>query len=441
MGIPQVYIIPELKPKEENIMGILSGTQWLIYSDREKNTTYLGADGADPTGTMGFLEPAYVTNIKGDWLHISSDPTPGLDGILSKSAVDRGWIAKQSVLLWKSSLRDKLGKATQSVQLFTLRQDELFGFTGNGDKKHQGISIYHDPFFKNKTNLLTEPLELYFVYKEENNALLIGKETRIPVNSDPNEVILGWIAKDYGYILDTRIWISLNHSPLAQKEFETKGIMPTILADRQQAIDFMQTTSINKNYIILQLPIANSGTDWHCFPLVSESEGIYKVTLIEDEIKAGYCPNTIRGVENPLFTKVTLISISELNRVVSNMHELLDAAVEPINRELLTSTLLKLYKRDAYELNDETVFALTIKDVMDNLFWIINDDMLWFKNPFSKLNDETHIPDNEILILLKKIMGSEVELNKLVNNTKLELPVSFVSNNTRYVWVDITKFP
>jgi hypothetical protein len=442
MGIPQVYIRPELVPAEDNIMGILAGSRWVVCSDRNDNSVFTDFNGTQIKSTVPFLERFYVTNVKGNFLHIYSDPNPDVSGNLSQKASDRGWINKSQVLLWRSCLYVNQKNSQKQMQVMTLGETDLFDLGKIQDNSKKGICIYRDPAFKVKTAARTEPRQLYFVYKALENALLIGTEKKIPYDSDPAEIILGWIPRDYSYILDSRVWVSPTTSILAEEERQSKHIVPIFFLDEMHAKSYKLNPVFDSKFMIWQFTSNSSASDWPCFPLIETKRGILKVKIIDEEFKTGYGTSKPEWMENDLFRTITLINNVDLNMVTLNMRSLLDNITEPIDRGLLRESLLALFKKEQEDLTDELIYSLTIREIFENLFWIINSDDPLLNLPLRKINDQASIPDPFLTTIIQNINASEKALKKVLNTDSYgDKVMSFVSHNTRYFWIDLSLFP
>ena len=80
--------------------------------------------------------------------------------------------------------------------------------------------------------------------------------------------------------------------------------------------------------------------------------------------------------------------------------------------------------------------------VLENILWLVRTRDEWLELPLKELDNATSIPDNKIQSLMQSIIASEKALDHIVNMGKYENKVtSFISNNTRYYWIDISLFP
>ena len=442
MGIPQVYIRPELIPAEDNIMGILPGSRWIVCSDRISNAVFTDFTGNTLKSKVSFLEAFYVTNVKGEFLHLYTDPHPDADGILSPKAVDRGWISKSKVLLWRSCLLVNQNSSKKQMQVMTLGQTDLFDPGQGAGNARQGIAIYKDPNFKEKTTVRTQPEQLYFVYKTEGNALLIGTEKRIALDAEPAEIVLGWIPRDFSYILDSRTWISPNNALAAISERQSKNIDPICFLDETHAKSYKLSQEYDKKFVIWQFSAAGKVTDWPYFPLIEQKGGILKAKIIDDEFKTGYGPMKADWMENDLFCLTTLINNADLNAVTINMHTLLDNSVDPVDRDAFKKTILILFKKEQDALTDNLINNLPVREVLESLFWIVNLDDPALNQPFRDLSDPALVPDQFFKTFTNSVKTSEKSLSKIINTNNFgDKATSFISNNTRYFRIDLSLFP
>jgi hypothetical protein len=124
------------------------------------------------------------------------------------------------------------------------------------------------------------------------------------------------------------------------------------------------------------------------------------------------------------------------------MRALLDDIPEPIDRVSLKKSLLSYYKKDKEDLRDDVIYNLPIREIFENLFWIINSDDQMLNLPFSKIDDPAIVSDQFINSFLHSVNTSEKALKKIVNTDNYKDKVrSFVSNNVRYFWIDLSLFP
>ncbi len=423
-------------------MGILAGSRWQVFSERNDNAVYADFNGIQVKSRAKFLEAFFVTNVKGDFLHIYSDPNPEANGNLSAKASERGWINKSNVLLWHSCLLVMQMNSKKQMQVMTLGQTDFFDMGQTDDSIRKGIAIYRDPGFKDKTEFRTDPKQLYFVYKTEKNSLLIGTEKKVLVDTDPAEIILGWIARDNCYVLDSRVWVSENSSIQAVDERREKKIVPALFLDEAHAKEYLLNQEFDKKFVIWQNSNKNSSTKKQCFPLIERKAGIVKVKIIEDDFKTGFgCIKPV-WMENDLFRMVTLINTSELNAVTISMRTFLDNIIGPIDRDVLKKSLLSLYKKDKEDLRDDAIYNLPIREIFENLFWIINSDDTMLTLPFSKIDDSGMVSDQFLKSFLQSVSSSEKTLLKIVNaDNSQERDGSFVSHDMRYYWLDLNLFP
>jgi hypothetical protein len=437
--IPQIYILPEIDGNEDNILEISLGTKWEVISDRSENLTFTDYSGQIVKEKVKFLESYYVCNEVGDYLHIFSDSNPDLQkGILGKTTIDRGWIRKSTLLLWKHCLIEKSTK--RNIQLLTFRHADIFTLGSPEQNGQNGIVVYNDPDLKVISKVRTQADQLYYIYKTSANAYLIGTNRRIPAGTDPREIIIGWIPINYSYRLDNRIWISPNMTTSAIEERNGLNVQPSLLMAENQAILFKETGDFDKKFLMWQLPQNQISSSCVCFPLVSEKNGVFKIKYVEDDFRTGYAPFTINGLQSPLFRRVTLMNTSELNHVILNMERLSIQAKDLENRDEIRKCLVNLLKGSDYsDFDEEIINNLTFREIFESLFWITTSTDPIMNYKLRKISDTTLMPDNALLPVLTNINRCLQELNKIANLQILEC--TFISNDIRYFFIDLNLLP
>ena len=94
------------------------------------------------------------------------------------------------------------------------------------------------------------------------------------------------------------------------------------------------------------------------------------------------------------------------------------------------------------DLSDDFIYNLTTREIVENLFWIINNDDPLLNMPFRNIDNPSMVSDQFLTSLIQSLKVSEKVLQKIANtNNYGERVRSFVSNNTRYFWIDISLFP
>ena len=422
----------------DNSLGIVTGLRWEVFSDRSGNNTYTDSGGKTIKFKAGFLESFYVTNEINDYLHVFSDPSPENSGILSNNAVDKGWIKKSNVILWRNCIIS--GSSKLQLQVMTHGSPELFDTDIPDSLTQGGVDVYTDPLMRVKGDGKTRIRRVYFVYKKQGNAILLGEKKRIPFNSSVSKVIIGWVPEEYCYFLNTRIWISANKNEEAVKEMAMKRIIPSLFIEESQANAFVKTMESESRYILWQQIPDQNNKQWTCFPLISKTDEVFKVSIVENNFETGYAPVHPAGMENPIFSEVTLISNDELSNVVSNISKFVLAAGDDFDRQEILKCLITLYKNEYNGLNDDYIKNLSIREIFDGLFWLSNSSDAYLNSAARKILDPTVIGDDKITGLLNKMKVSVIEMKKIINESHQVKGSVFISNGMRYYWIDLALF-
>jgi hypothetical protein len=438
-SIPQSYKQPQIDIHEENSLGIFSGSCWTVLSTCDQNITYADPEGKTQKTKVSFLELLFVENEKGEFLHVYSDPAPDIENaILSSAAVDKGWIRKTTVLMWKHCLLTPVSK--QNIQVMTCQYNDILDMETSGGENNGGITVYSDPDLRKQTPLKTKAKELYYAFKIEANAILIGNANRMPFGTPPSQTIIGWIPRNYCYRLDTRIWIARNNKPEAIDEMLKNRILPCLIFDEQQARIFCTTQKCNSNYIDRQWDPGKNDSKWFPFPLVNEKEGVFKVKVVDNDFKTAYAPSKIKGMENPLFRKVTLISATDLNNVIANMSGMIEFSGGISGRDGIRKFLAGKYQEEYPDLKEEMIYNLTIRQVFESLFWILNSSDPVLDLKLRRINDPEMFSNSTLIAILSSMASSVKELRRVADYLQEDKDLTFESNEIRYFWVDSNLF-
>lgn len=216
---------------------------WIVYSDRENNSTFLKADGQTKLKTMKFGEAFFVIGDEGSYIHIVKfDNTPGIynaaDYKLKKDLEDYGWVSKDKMLLWNKCLVDETTKF--SIKALCVNSPE------NLDKlteyvKGKNLKLFSDPQImpSNENNKDVRIFEFLYVYKEDNvnNSCLIGLQPQIlKVESDQGKrLLLGWVSQKVVKKWKSRETLEWNSDPAAVDERKSKGVKISITKTEQGA--------------------------------------------------------------------------------------------------------------------------------------------------------------------------------------------------------------
>jgi hypothetical protein len=184
-------------------------TWWVVYSDRDNNTTNVGRKNEIPQKKLPFLEPMYITKIKDDYVKVVRY-MPDMDLSAKRGRVDKrtlkslGWIKKDKLLLWSNALKDInsgfFAKAITCVSGASLiNNSEKFLAT------NYSLSIFTTPDLTIKSTQ-TVPLGTpVYIYKQSDDkkSFLIGHtEKTTPENI--KQTLLGWISADALSLWGTR---------------------------------------------------------------------------------------------------------------------------------------------------------------------------------------------------------------------------------------------
>jgi len=434
MCFPEIYIVPSIGTENENILNVVPGTKWVVFSDREQNIP----DPLKPDKTysaihLKFLDPLFVVDEKQSLVHIYQDQK--FDPLLNKfspKAKDLGWIAKPQLLLWKHCLIDSIGQ--QALQAIILSEAGTMQTEGDVSD-NEGVQVFLDPDLKLKYNTKSEAKQIYTIFKMTNKSILLGSDRRITSDSTVKSSILGWVARNHCYILDNNYWLE----PVTSEIHQTEGMIqdsPSILIDETHALEFKKSKRINDVFVLWTAQENDVKSPWWLkFPVVSERDGIAKVKVIEEELRTGYAPIIFDGDNTQLFRKIALISQNQLGDIIYNMHRMSEALGKSDRRENLKKTLYDILSSEYSGIAEKKIENLTFQEIFNLTLYFCKTDNVLMKLKLRKLQDTEVITDKALDELQRILRDKEKELNNIMNTDQDKH--SFVSNDIRFYWVDL----
>ncbi len=185
---------------------------WIVYSDRDNNTTYQNpGNEKQPLASLNFMQAYFVIGEKDDYVELA-EYVPRLNVSKGKKTLEdpkyMGWVNKNTLLLWNRSLKDKVTNyylktitAFGTQRIFDVLQNHVAG---------DSIIMFANPF-------LNQPVRkcgmesIFYIYKESvlGNEYLIGPDPNfLPENA--SQAGMGWVSKDLIRVWGTKGFIFLN---------------------------------------------------------------------------------------------------------------------------------------------------------------------------------------------------------------------------------------
>lgn len=195
-GTVELYeYINEKSKKSKNV-------PWIVVSDRNVNKVY-EKPGGIVIDTLNFSEWYYVVDEDNEWIQLVSASRKGLkiDEIYEK----KGWIKKDNVLLWTDALYDE----STGFQEKVLLRNRLIRDLKNDKIIDKNYGVYISPYSSEEDIHEKGEYPVYYVYKIENDRLLIGEDSRF-VSHSIQSTIIGWVPKEDVIVWKSRLAIEPN---------------------------------------------------------------------------------------------------------------------------------------------------------------------------------------------------------------------------------------
>ena len=156
---------------------------WVVYSDRDDNTTYKDADGREKYNTLGFGERVVVAQIKGDMALVYGDER--LEGFpnVPDYAKNKGWVKLENLLLWTNCPGDSRGVLLKALIAINLNKQE--------QNKSADMYLYTNPEIRNNGQKLNMNMSFYYVMKDSRDGkyALLCKQSSFSGSN-----LYGWVS-------------------------------------------------------------------------------------------------------------------------------------------------------------------------------------------------------------------------------------------------------
>lgn len=195
-------------PKPENYGSInrievkdgfpVNSEPWVVISDRENNTVFMGKGNEKSPKELKFLEPLLVlkrNSHKGLVKVTEYHPDALLKKIPSKSLKTYGWIPEEQLLLWTNAVKNARNGFAIKAAVVPSHSDVL----KHSEKylKNDSVLVFTSPDLSKTTNVKLPVGQLVYVYKKAENQkrYLIGRSPSVKIDSISNH-IYGWVSSN-----------------------------------------------------------------------------------------------------------------------------------------------------------------------------------------------------------------------------------------------------
>ncbi len=254
----------------ESPIGKNKGRLWIVYSDRSNNPTHTEPDeNSEIKQSIGYLDWFYVIDEQDSYIHLVKGDLDESEGSLN-NVQHYGWISKRRTIMQPYCLQSKAKISKKAILLNNIDTVSKVDFA----KTANSVLLYNHPEInKGKQTGEVRLFEVFYVYKVNTNAVLIGK---ISYNDDPINVsnnIIGWVDRRKVMFWDNRVAIEPNWQEAAIKERAATGFSPIIVNKKRTAEVFRNGQNVSGELVYLDLKDKGGkrmdGYEWR-YPVLTE---------------------------------------------------------------------------------------------------------------------------------------------------------------------------
>jgi hypothetical protein len=206
-------------------------TPWTVLSDRENNTTYTSPSLSSGTfSQLKFVEKVYVADIQSGFALVFSDENKqNKSGTFNPSAICKGWIPVENLILWNQCPKDENQIYKRGVVVYS---------PSPGSTASEGNPNYLLSPMANarQTQNISQDLDILYCMKTVTNNnkryYLLSKEHIFSTGGNQQErVLLGWLNEDYVTEWKNRLLLEPTYASAAVSNYKDKNIYPCIFPE------------------------------------------------------------------------------------------------------------------------------------------------------------------------------------------------------------------
>lgn len=304
---------------------------WVVYSDRDRNTTYSSPTGGTKFDELKFNEKVRIAKISGKFALVYTEPKQNVTyPSISEVAKCRGWVPMDQLLLWNTCPADE--KGIYHKALIVVNLDDVRGKADIG-------KIYRNPSDRQNPGRLVSDMNFYFVMKTDANGLvLLARQYKMEGATD--QVLYGWVSSTSFVPWNQRSCLEPNWEPDVVEYMKGKNIDAEVYSDRSLA-----SSSAHSHYTYgrkngddnplycyrmpraaLRFPILNNDTD---------NDQIYKCTTFGNGGSLGDAmlyESRLREMENKATTEMQNLNLIIAIDGTSSMEKYFPSVKDAIKR-------------------------------------------------------------------------------------------------------------
>lgn len=157
---------------------------WVVYSDRDENTTYSSPSKGAAYDKLDFAERVIIAKIQNGFALVYSDPKYPTWPAYSEKAKSRGWIPMDKLLLWQSCPTDNKG----------IYQKALLAANLEAKSTNNLGSSYSNPETRSNPQPIKTTMNFYYVMKKDPATGLKLISRQLVLDENAQLQLYGWVA-------------------------------------------------------------------------------------------------------------------------------------------------------------------------------------------------------------------------------------------------------
>lgn len=190
---------------------------WVVYSDRENNTTYNSPDKTSGRfAQLKFNQQLRIAKISGNFALVYEEQMGDASHLKINNGKTYGWVPMENLLLWSSCPTNDIGIYNKALPVMNI--DEYL------KNKNDAGRVYKNPEQKSSPTRLMTGMNFYFIMKEDKKSGLILLSRECKMSGYTSNVLYGWVSSASFIKWNQRACLESNWNPEAAKSMANKGV-------------------------------------------------------------------------------------------------------------------------------------------------------------------------------------------------------------------------
>lgn len=301
---------------------------WIVFSDRDNNTTYTAPNSRTAFKQLDFNEKVRIAQIKDGWALVYYEPKEQETYPRFSSEIEwKGWVKMDKLLLWNTCPANDNGIYYKAMLCANLDEKVENDRLGKCFKNPDNLKVFED---------LRVDFTYYFVMKTEGNMVLLAYQNTM--NGQTYRVLYGWVDKNSFVSWNQRSCLEPNWDIQDVEYFAKNGVKAYIYDDKGNKASYIEYQKKKSNTYdpdmyrmngdVLRYPILDDNSEkyWNCSTFSAPGDGAINAGSNDQRRK-----NTLQSNLDEL-SKINIVFVMDGTRSMETFYPAIKQTIREINK-------------------------------------------------------------------------------------------------------------